>query len=86
MDNTMQTLFNIVVLFAAAMGGWVLKGVHDAIEHLQVADASLTDKVQAIEVLVAGNYVKRDDLDRSIVAIFTKLDRIETKLDLKADK
>jgi len=86
MDATMQTLFNIVVLFAAAMGGWVLKGVHDAIEHLQVTDATLATKVQEIEVLVAGNYVKRDDLDRSITAIFTKLDRIENKLDLKVDK
>ena len=86
MDTTMQTLFNVVVLFAAAMGGWVLKGVHDAIEHLQVTDASLATKVQEIEVLVAGNYVKRDDLDRSITAIFTKLDRIENKLDLKVDK
>lgn len=86
MDATMQTLFNVVVLFAAAMGGWVLKGVHDAIEHLQVTDAKLATKVQEIEVLVAGNYVKRDDLDRSIAAIFTKLDRIENKLDLKVDK
>ncbi len=86
MDATMQNIFNVVVLFAAAMGGWVLKGLHDAISHLQTADSSLTDKVQAIEVLVAGNYVRRDDLDRSIVAIFAKLDRIETKLDMKVDK
>ena len=86
MDTTMQNIFNVVVLFAAAMGGWVLKGVHDAIEHLQVTDASLATKVQEIEVLVAGNYVRRDDLDRSITAIFTKLDRIENKLDLKVDK
>lgn len=82
----MQNILNITLLFATAAGGWVLKGLHDAIAHLQIADTSLTEKVQAIEVLVAGNYVRRDDLDRSIVAIFAKLDRIETKLDLKADK
>lgn len=86
MDATMQNIFNIVVLFATATGGWVLKGLHDAISHLQIADTSLTEKVQSIEVLVAGNYVRRDDLDRSIAAIFTKLDRIETKLDTKVDK
>ena len=68
------------------MGGWVLKGVHDAIEHLQITDSNLAMKVQEIEVLVAGNYVKRDDLDRSIAAIFLKLDRIENKLDMKVDK
>lgn len=46
----------------------------------------LTEKVQAIEVLVAGTYVKRDDMDKLASAIFTKLDRIENKLDNKADK
>jgi hypothetical protein len=86
MSELMQTLFNVVVLFAAAMGGWVLKGVHDALDHLQKVDSELASKVQSIEVLVAGNYVRRDDLDRSIAAIFTKLDRIETKLDTKVDK
>lgn len=86
MSDLMQNLFNVVVLFAAAMGGWVLKGVHDALDHLQKVDGELASKVQSIEVLVAGNYVRRDDLDRSIAAIFTKLDRIETKLDTKVDK
>ena len=86
MDATMQNILNITLLFATAAGGWVLKGLHDAIAHLQAADTSLTEKVQSIEVLVAGNYVKRDDLDRSIAAIFAKLDRIETKLDMKVDE
>ena len=86
MDATSQTLFNIVVSLCAMLGGWMLKSVQTSIDHLHKSDSDLATKIQSIEVLVAGNYVKRDDLDRSITAIFTKLDRIETKLDGKVDK
>ena len=44
------------------------------------------DKVQHIEVLVAGTYVKRDDMEKLGGALFAKLDKIEAKLDGKADK
>ena len=43
-------------------------------------------RVAEIEVLVAGAYVKKDDLEKLSNAIFAKLDRIEDKLDLKVDK
>ena len=39
-----------------------------------------------IKVLVAGDYVKKDEFLKSVTALFTKLDRIEGKLDKKADK
>jgi hypothetical protein len=35
---------------------------------------------------VAGSYVKRDDMDKLTTALFTKLDKIEAKIDQKADK
>lgn len=53
---------------------------------LRSADSRLTEKVQSIEVLVAGNYVRREDLDKMTDALFKKLDRIENKVDGKADK
>jgi hypothetical protein len=53
---------------------------------LQDGEKKLAEKVSSIEILVAGNYVKRDDFDKSVQAIFHKLDRIEDKLDGKADK
>jgi hypothetical protein len=58
-----------------------LNNLKSSIEALQKADASLADKVQHIEVLVAGTYVKRDDLDKLSTALFHKLDKMETKLD-----
>lgn len=81
-----QTLFNIMVGLVAFFGGWVLNSLRDSIKTLHTSDESLTSKVQAIELLVAGSYVKRDDIDKLTAAIFAKLDRIESKLDGKADK
>lgn len=46
----------------------------------------LTDKVQAIEVLVAGDYVRKVDQEKLSEALFKKLDMIYEKLDRKADK
>lgn len=86
MGESAQTLFNLVVSLAAFFGGYVLNSLKTAIERLQQTDKELTDKIQSIEVLVAGNYVKRDDMERLSQAIFSKLDRIERKLDGKVDK
>lgn len=81
-----QDSFNLALALAAFLGGWVLNSVRDSVKALHQSDEHLASKVQAIEVLVAGQYVKRDDLDKHLTAIFHKLDRIEGKLDGKADK
>ena len=82
----LQIAFNIALALVAFLGGWVLNSLRSSIESLQKVDTSLTTKVQAIEVLVAGSYVKRDDMDKLTNALFAKLDKIEAKLDGKADK
>ena len=82
----MQILFNIFVGVIGALGGWILNTIWGEIKSMQEADDVLADKVAKIEVLVAGQYCKRDEMERLSVAIFAKLDRIEDKLDGKADK
>lgn len=81
-----QTFFNIAVTVSGFLGGWWLKVLWDAVKDLQSADKELVEKVSSIEILVAGQYVKRDDFDRVANAIFAKLDKIMDKLDTKADK
>lgn len=81
-----QTAFNIVLSLVAFLGGWVLNSLRDSIKSLQKTDGELADKVQHIEILVAGSYVKRDDLKELSTALFNKLDKIELKLDNKQDK
>ena len=75
-------------IFYAVTGilGWVVKGLQDSMTSLRKADEALVVRVQNIELLVVGHYVKRDELDKLAEAIFTKLDRIEAKLDKKADR
>lgn len=81
-----QDEFNIAVGLIAFLGGWILNSVRDSVKSLHDSDEQLSNKVQAIEVLVAGQYVTRIDFERNQSALFAKLDRIEQKLDGKADK
>ncbi len=81
-----QDLYNIVVGIAGILGGWWLKVTWETLKDLQIADKDLVDKVSKIEVLVAGNYVRREDFDRTIERLFDKLDHIEMKIDQKADR
>ena len=81
-----QTIFNIALAISGFLGGWVIKIIWDSVTDLQIADRGLIEKLSMMEVLVAGSYAKRDELDKMANAIFMKLDRIETKLDKKVDK
>ena len=81
-----QTVFNIALAITGFLGGWVLKVVWDAVKDLQAADKVLVEKVNTIEILIAGNYMSKQDFDKIAIAIFAKLDKIEDKLDKKADK
>ena len=80
-----QSIINAAFAALGAMGGFILKAVWDGLKELRDADSVLTDKVQKIEVIVAGQYVKRDEFDKTIAALFAKLDKIDSKLDLKAN-
>lgn len=81
-----QNLLNWAFGIANIVFGFVLKVMWDSYKDLKKADAELAEKVNSIEVLVAGQYVKRNDFDRVANAIFAKLDKISDKLDNKADK
>ena len=70
----------------STVGGWFLKQLHEKTEHL---DCTL----QNITTTLAREYVPKNDLagvradiKEMIDAVFRKLDRIEDKLDQKADK
>ena len=81
-----QTIINWIVAAFGALIGFFLNVVWGALKDLQIADKDLTEKVASIEVLVAGDYVRKDDVQEISKAIFAKLDRIEDKLDHKMDK
>jgi CHASE3 domain sensor protein len=81
-----QTIVNWMLAGFGGLIGFLLNAVWQAVKDLQKADKELTAKVAEIEVLVAGAYVKKDDFNELSKALFSKLDRIEDKLDKKVDK
>lgn len=70
-----QILFNIIVGIAGVFGGWILNNISRSIERL--------DKdVRALPL----TYVTRADYRADIEEIKSMLNRINDKLDEKADK
>lgn len=81
-----QQLFDALFAIIGLLGGWWMKAMWEAIKSLEQSDRALNSSVTDLKVLVAGGYVRTDALDKLSNAIFSKLDRIEDKLDGKADK
>ena len=81
-----QQLFNVLFAIVGVLGGWWMKAMWDAVKDLEKADQALSGQVADLKVLVAGGYVRTEAFDSMSKAIFAKLDRIEDKLDGKADK
>jgi hypothetical protein len=81
-----QVGFNVALSVISVLAGILIQSMRESMAALKKTDAELITKVQAIEVLVAGEYVKDTDLEKLSHALFAKLDKIEDKLDLKADK
>ncbi|HAZ61010.1 MAG TPA: hypothetical protein DCY89_05490 [Gammaproteobacteria bacterium] len=70
-----QSLFNLVLGSLGVVLGWMLNGLRSSLYDLRTTDEALSNKLQEVHVLVAGQYVKREELERTIARIETKLDR-----------
>ena len=81
-----QTIINTAIALVGFLGGWILKVIWEGVKDLQFADKILVEKVNTIEILIAGNYISKLEFDRMAAAIFAKLDKISDKLDRKVDK
>lgn len=74
-----QSAFNFLFTCFIGVCGWVLKSVHEAVQ-------KLTNDIRALEKELPATYARKDDLQIIFADIKDHLIRIETKLDLKADK
>lgn len=81
-----QIIINWLLGGFGAVVGFLLNAVWQSVKELQATDRDIAKKIGEIEVLVAGAYVKKDEFLGSVAALFTKLDKIEDKIDRKADK
>lgn len=71
-----QVLFDVAIAVIGVLGGWTLNTVWSAVKDLQEADKELAEKVGAIEVLVAGRYITREEFNQVLNQVFERLDRI----------
>lgn len=81
-----QSALNWIFGVANLLLGAALKWVYDSHRDLRKADEKLTEKVSKIEVVVAGEYVKKEEFNDIANTIFIKLDKISEKLEQKADR
>jgi hypothetical protein len=81
-----QSFLNWAMGIVNLLLGFLLNALWQAVKDLQKADTILADKVAAVDKVVAGDYVRRDEFNDMHKALFQKLDRIEDKVDRKADR
>jgi len=81
-----QVLFDVAIGVIGVLGGWTLNTVWAAVKDLQEADKELAEKVGAIEVLVAGRYITREEFNSTLNQVFERLDRIRDMISQKADR
>lgn len=79
-------VLDVALALVGALGGWVLNSVRASVRDLQEADRDLADKVARVEVLVAGDYVRKDEMASTMAEVKGMLRRIEDKLDRKVDR
>lgn len=79
-----QLMFNFVCFVAGAGVTWWVKTIWQSVVKLQAEDAVLTERVHQVELLVAGDYAKKDDINVLIGRVFQKLDKIEAKIEQNA--
>jgi hypothetical protein len=85
-----QSVFNIIVSAIVAGCGWMVRSLQDTLKDLQKSDERIANKVNNMEVLVAGSYVTRDYFQDIIKALFKKVDDLQEDIKVlireKADK
>lgn len=75
----LQSLLNLILGSGVAVIGWLARTLWDAVQTLRKDLSSLREEI-------AGDRVHKDDFKELSQSIMRKLDKIEDKLDRKADK
>ena len=81
-----QMLFNVSFSVVLMGAGWLMRVLFETIKDLRDKDQKIYDKVAGLAVTLPENYVSKRDFKDLNDRIFDKLDRIENKIDTKADK
>ena len=81
-----QTMFNVAIGLICTMMGWWLNNIWTSLKELQSADRELAEKVGELQIVVAGQYVTREEFNNVLSQVFAKLDKIIDAVNRKADR
>lgn len=84
MDEWLPQL-QMLAFVANAIVVLIVLPLRKSIEQLQASDDRLANRIQALEVKVAEQYIRRGEVVSALTDIVTKLDRIEARMDSKID-
>jgi hypothetical protein len=84
--DSIQIILDLALGLTAFFGAFILNNISKSISNLQRRDSDLTKEVHAIHILIAGDYVKRIEMQKMFSELASTLSRIEEKLDKKQDK
>ena len=85
-EPTNQLLINVLLGAVSALSGAMLAALWQSVKELHTSDKEINKKISDVEVLVAGDYIRKDAFDKLSNDLFTLLHRIEDKIDRKQDK
>lgn len=93
MDDFAVKLIGSVLAVVTGAFSWLIRLIFERIKENSVDLDKIKDSYERHRLYVADNYVKRDEIDRITILISTmdgkleaRLQRIEDKIDRKADK
>ena len=89
MNSPDDTTFRVLDWIISAIGGLLLLlwgMLTGRIKKAEDSTERITSAHNDLQIHLAGNYVPKTELDKLADALFRKLDKIEDKIDMKADK
>ena len=73
-----QDYFNLLLGLVAFLGGWWMKVIWSAMKKLEDTDLQMMTKFSSIEVIIAGQYAKKEEVEDMFNKINQKLTKIES--------
>lgn len=84
-QTAVEVALAILTIFSTVCG-FVMRSIQSEMKELRDKQSAQADKIGEIEVLVAGAYVKREEMTQAISGVNAKLDRIIEQIANKADR
>lgn len=80
------SIAGVVISVGAALTGWVFKMVFSAIKEVEQNTTSLAKNLSDHEIYAEKTFATKQDVRDGFDRVMNKLDKIDEKLDSKADK